>query len=239
MKKIAILLSFLTLLLASVAWTAITVDTGNAQPFSSNAGPITLDHACGGSSNNYLLVTIAYGGASITAMTINSVPRSYIRVEPNGSFTSIIYGLALGSSQATNTISITFDAQQSGSLGAVCLSGVDQTTPYGTTNGNHSESGSSQATVVINPSASNEVVFSTLAWDYANGSQIANFTGTFSHGSSDGNFVIGGYAFYEPGASSVTPTVNFNMSLAWTRIGISFKPSGGGPVAAPKHRITE
>ncbi len=225
----------LSSLLASSSWGAVTFDqvtTGSCASCSSVSFSCTVSAG----SDRLLLGSVSAkraGSSEITGVTYNSVSLTNVDGIDNGSVSSHLWQL-VASATGANTFVATSTATDF-ELNAACESytGVDQTTPLGTS---VTASGTDTAPSVTVTSASGELVKDAIGLDHS---------GTLTVGSGQtsryNEIGLGGWNKYagstEAGGSSVVMDWSDSASVNWASVGVSIKPAGagGGTVGSRLH----
>lgn len=168
---------------------------------------------------NHGVSAVTYGGQAMTAIP------SYDRADGVFSRVQAFYlkeaGIAAASSNVFSMTTVTADAISLFTAGAVALSDVDQTTPFGTAAVNSGNSGTASVSVA---SATGELVVGSIATDAETG---ITETGTLLFEDQNVGSDISAGAQYYSGAATVT--VQWSLaSNPWAVGGVSVKPAGAG-----------
>jgi len=202
---------------------------------------ISFNVTCAG-TNRLLLVGVSnypeVSGTTPSGVTVNgssagvdrldgSSTDMYVNQGGNDAEAYIYKKVAPASGANTVEVSFTPNFTNSGAIaGAICLSGVDQTTPLGNWNSNQGNSiGPAGVTV---SSATFELVFSVAAMEKAT-SLSSDGTDHWAYSITTANDDPGGGGSTKAGATSVTTTWTWPSSADhWAMGAVPIKPASGG-----------
>ena len=225
---IATLAALCLLTFGSTAYAAITVEDDNwGDVIQSDPTPhtISFDVNCSG-TNRLLLVGISNtpeaGTVAVSGVTVNGSSTGVDRldgsstdmyVNQGGNDAEVYIYKKVAPATGTNTVEVTFspDFTDSGAIaGAICLSGVDQTTPLGNWSSNQGNSvGPASVTV---SSATDELVFSVACMEKATTLSSDGDTDHWAYSITTGNDTPGGGGSTKAMAASV-PLQKANRKL--------------------------
>ena len=225
---------------------AITVEgTNSGDVIQSGPTPhkISFSVTCAG-TNRLLLIGISnFPEASdsvVSGVTVNGSSAGIDRLDGSG---IDMYVLETGNdaeasiykkvapASGSNTVEVAFSPNftNSGAIaGAICLSGVDQTTPLGNWNSNKGNSAGPAGVNVT--SATNELVFSVAAMEKATALSSDGDTDHWAYSITTNNDTPGGGGSTVAGAASVTTTWTWTASLGdhWAMGAVPILPASGG-----------
>lgn len=198
-----------------------------------NLASVSFSHTCTG-SDRLLLIAIhclQLTGQVGSSVTYNGVAATFVKQTVNQGNRYMELWRLIAPATGANTLAVTFSASMNNvNVQAISFTGVDQTTPLGTS---VAGAGNSTTPSVSVSAATNDLVFDAVTIEHA---------GTFTVGTgqtSRYNGIVAGGGFNkaagstEPGAASVTMDWSDTIGGNWVQIGVPIKPkvtSGTGIV---------
>ena len=221
--------------------TVLASATTSAQnPDGTTVSSLSFSHTTGSGNNRLMLVAISVGNTGPTGMPPQVDTVSY----GNDSMTlvrgqldttdqdvrSYIYSLTAPPSGTTNVV-ITLTGNGTIAAGATTFTGVDQTTPLGTS---VSASGVGNTASILVSSQTGEMVFGTVAYDSSPTLSLPGGSGQTMLWNrrvpTPGN-TLAGAASTEAGAASVTHSYSSTENQDWAIVAVPILPASGGATA--------
>lgn len=222
----------------SVAFVSVTEYDGTNDP-----SPASFSHTLGTGADCLVVVSgieddmdisdVTYNGVSLTEQGRITHSNPDAAVHP----VSEIWGIA-GPATGTNTVEVTYaGGEDDGGYGALDFSGVDQTTPFGTTataEGDHN----TDISVDVTSETDGMVVDAANIRGSRTGTVGAGQTERINLPTNVSDNAPSLLSSTEPGASTVTMSWGISGGATrWTTVGTPLNPaSGGGGSALPLHR---
>jgi hypothetical protein len=184
----------------------------------------TWAHTCTGANGLLIVVAGNFGSTAISGVTYGGDALTYLyKVDYAGTCRHEVW-YKVAPKTGANNIVITYGATQSGSYpsaGAVSFTGVNQSTPLGTSK-TASGVGTTPAVSGIS-SATGELVIDSICLDSTvTATPTAGQTQTVANGNYGNNKV---YSSYKDGAASVDMSWTRSTTGYWTAGGVSIKPA--------------
>ena len=130
--------------------------------YAPNTNSVSFSHDSSG-ENRLLLVGISYRPTvTITSVTYNGQALTAVRTAREGTYAGVIIYKMVNPPVGTYTVAVSFSTIEYASVGAVTLSGVDQTTPYNYTYFPNSYSYGSTQQITVNNTTSGDFVFGVI-----------------------------------------------------------------------------
>ena len=214
---------------------AAATTSGSSSSVATN-GTLTFSHTPGSGANRILLVAVGIGSTTATDVTPGTVTQVTFggtlmtkvgSTITNSVISTQIYQLVNPASGTGNVVVTLGGTASSVSASATTFTGVHQTTPLGTA---ASSTGSSTALSATIASATDELVFSIVAYD--EGASNQSITTSTAGGqvelvkNSGFNYVTTA-ASTKPGASSVTVSYTGGDAQQWAVLAVPLKPAPG------------
>ena len=233
------LIAALCLLVAPPAWGAVDVDaTGTCTP--GDAGTTCTQPFTTSGSNRLLTVGVCVrnGAAAVSGVTYNGVALTQYATVTRGGTQKLDIWRLIAPATGSNDVVVTMAAESPFSVGIVSYTGVDQTTPLGTS---ANATGAGGTPTVDVASGATELVLDFVCQSDDGTTIPAMTAGAGQTERVDFTTGIVGFSRHigsstETGAATTTMSWSDTSGNGWIIIGAPIAPAAAPPAASPRQR---
>jgi hypothetical protein len=148
--------------LVPAAKTGVFFDNATVSAYQASMGSYTFTHRVGeGGANRCLVVGVSiFATGTVSSVTYNGVGLTFVRADSNGVYRSEVWRL-VAPATGSNTVEVTLSLSLTSISSAESYTGVDQSSPVDTSNGNNGVGTTASASVTT--LTSKDRVFANLA----------------------------------------------------------------------------